>query len=144
MTVDDCGNISREGPAKRADLDPICMGSHLDTQPTGGKFDGVLGVLAALEVMRTLHAAGLKPTRRSKSSTGPTRKARVLRPRCSLRVSSPGPSRWDFAYTREDRDGKVFLSELERIGYKGTEPVGPAEDRRDVRTPYRAGADPGG
>ncbi len=46
VTVDDCGNMFARRPGKRADLDPICMGSHLDTQPTGGKFDGVLGVLA--------------------------------------------------------------------------------------------------
>ncbi len=47
----------REG--QRRDVPPIAIGSHLDTQPTGGKFDGALGVLAALEVLRTLHAGGL-------------------------------------------------------------------------------------
>ena len=58
VTVDDCGNMFARRPGKRADLPPICMGSHLDTQPTGGKFDGVLGVLGALEAMRTLHESG--------------------------------------------------------------------------------------
>ncbi|CCE09679.1 hypothetical protein BRAS3843_330047 [Bradyrhizobium sp. STM 3843] len=47
VTVDDCGNMFARRPGKRTDLPPICMGSHLDTQPTGGKFDGVLGVLGA-------------------------------------------------------------------------------------------------
>ena len=57
VTVDDMGAMfaRREGAA---DVPPIAMGSHLDTQPTGGKFDGVLGVLAALEALRTLVEAG--------------------------------------------------------------------------------------
>ena len=52
--------------AQRADIPPIAMGSHLDTQPTGGKFDGALGVLAALEALRTLHAPATRPSRRSR------------------------------------------------------------------------------
>jgi beta-ureidopropionase / N-carbamoyl-L-amino-acid hydrolase len=48
VTVDDCGNMFARRAGKRDDLPPICMSSHLDTQPTGGKFDGVLGVLGAL------------------------------------------------------------------------------------------------
>src|SRR3982751_4985210 len=57
VTVDDMGAMfaRREGTAN---VPPIAFGSHLDTQPTGGKFDGVLGVLAALEALRTLHEAG--------------------------------------------------------------------------------------
>ena len=60
VTIDDIGKhcSARRQGASRNDLPPIAMGSHLDTQPTGGKFDGVLGVLAALEAMRTLVAAG--------------------------------------------------------------------------------------
>src|SRR5262245_66287027 len=57
VIVDDMGVMfaHRDGTA---DVAPIAMGSHLDTQPTGGKFDGVLGVLGALEALRTLHEAG--------------------------------------------------------------------------------------
>src|ERR1700730_1177434 len=58
VTVDAVGNMFAVRPGKRNDLPPIAMGSHLDTQPTGGKFDGVLGVLGALEAMRTLHEQG--------------------------------------------------------------------------------------
>ena len=54
VEVDEVGNMFATRPGKRKDLAPIAMGSHLDTQPTGGKFDGVLGVLGALEAMRTL------------------------------------------------------------------------------------------
>ena len=48
LTVDDMGTMFARRPGQRADIPPIAMGSHLDTQPTGGKFDGTLGVLAAL------------------------------------------------------------------------------------------------
>ena len=62
VTVDDMGAMfaRRDGAA---DVPPIAMGSHLDTQPTGGKFDGVLGVLAALEALRTLVEAGYETLR---------------------------------------------------------------------------------
>jgi beta-ureidopropionase / N-carbamoyl-L-amino-acid hydrolase len=55
VTVDEVGNMFARRTGKNPDLAPIAMGSHLDTQPTGGKFDGPLGVLAALEALRTLH-----------------------------------------------------------------------------------------
>ena len=58
VTVDEVGNMFALRPGRRPDLAPIALGSHLDTQPTGGKFDGNLGVLGALEAMRTLVAAG--------------------------------------------------------------------------------------
>jgi acetylornithine deacetylase/succinyl-diaminopimelate desuccinylase-like protein len=58
VTIDDMGNMFARRAGQRADVPPIAMGSHLDTQPTGGKFDGALGVLAALEALRTLERAG--------------------------------------------------------------------------------------
>ena len=58
VTVDAVGNMFARRPGKNDALAPIAMGSHLDTQPTGGKFDGVLGVLGALEALRTLHETG--------------------------------------------------------------------------------------
>src|SRR5688500_18307986 len=54
VQIDACGNMFATRPGRRGDLLPIAMGSHLDTQPTGGKFDGVLGVLGALEAMRSM------------------------------------------------------------------------------------------
>jgi beta-ureidopropionase / N-carbamoyl-L-amino-acid hydrolase len=67
-------------PGRDPSRKPVAFGSHLDTQPTGGKFDGVLGVLAGLEMLRAVHEAGIETERRSCSSTGPTRKARASRP----------------------------------------------------------------
>src|SRR5690348_12453430 len=58
VTVDEVGNMFALRPGRRADVKPIAIGSHLDTQPTGGKFDGVLGVLGGLEALRTLHDLG--------------------------------------------------------------------------------------
>lgn len=60
MTVDEVGNMFATLPGRNPDLAPIAMGSHLDTQPTGGKFDGILGVLGGLEVLRTLTDAGFQ------------------------------------------------------------------------------------
>ena len=66
VTVDDMGNMFARRPGSGTSP-PIAMGSHLDTQPTGGKFDGVLGVLGALEGLRTLHAAGYETSRANRS-----------------------------------------------------------------------------
>jgi acetylornithine deacetylase/succinyl-diaminopimelate desuccinylase-like protein len=55
VTVDQMGNMFAVRPGKSKDAAPVMMGSHLDTQPTGGRYDGILGVLAALEALRTIH-----------------------------------------------------------------------------------------
>lgn len=55
VTVDQLGNIFAVRPGKSNAVKPVMMGSHLDTQPTGGRYDGVLGVMAGLEVLRTFH-----------------------------------------------------------------------------------------
>jgi N-carbamoyl-L-amino-acid hydrolase len=80
VTVDEVGNIF----ARRSGFDntrqPIAFGSHLDTQPSGGKFDGVAGVLVGLEMLRTLDEHHVTTTAPWSSSTGPTRRAPGLRP----------------------------------------------------------------
>jgi hypothetical protein len=60
VIVDEVGNMFAIRPGKRSGIDPIAMGSHLDTQPTGGKFDGVLGVLGGLEALRTIVESGIE------------------------------------------------------------------------------------
>lgn len=57
VTVDAMGNIFAVRPGRRANLPPIAIGSHLDTQPTGGRYDGILGVLAGLECLKALDEA---------------------------------------------------------------------------------------
>ncbi|KAF4124835.1 Acetylornithine deacetylase/Succinyl-diaminopimelate desuccinylase or related deacylase [Geosmithia morbida] len=58
VTVDQMGNMFAVRPGKVSNVPPVIMGSHLDTQPTGGRYDGILGVTAGLEVLRTLHENG--------------------------------------------------------------------------------------
>ena len=75
------GNMFARRAGEDETLAPVMMGSHLDTQPTGGKFDGVLGVLGALEVVRSLTTSRSRLAGRWRSPIGPTRKVRVSRPR---------------------------------------------------------------
>ena len=63
ITIDSMGNIFVRRGGKDQDAAPVITGSHLDTQPTGGRFDGVYGVLAGLEVLRTLHDADIATQR---------------------------------------------------------------------------------
>jgi beta-ureidopropionase / N-carbamoyl-L-amino-acid hydrolase len=124
VTIDQVGSMFARRPGKDPALPPIVMGSHLDTQPTGGKFDGALGVLAALEAMRTLHELGYETnapieivnwTNEEGARFGPA----MLASGVFAGVFSP-----DFAFARTDRDGKTFGEELQRIGYRGTEKAG--------------------
>ena len=92
VTVDEVGNMFAVRPGKRDDVAPIAMGSHFDTQPTGGKFDGILGVLGGLEALRTLVDLGYETNAPSCWSTGRTRRAPASPPPCSARASSPASS----------------------------------------------------
>jgi beta-ureidopropionase / N-carbamoyl-L-amino-acid hydrolase len=121
VAIDDCGNMFARRPGKRNDLEPICMGSHLDTQPTGGKFDGVLGVLGALEVLRTLHDMGYETQAPIEVINWTNEEGARYAPAMLASGVFAGAFTRDYAYAREDRDGKRFDVELERIGYKGDE-----------------------
>ncbi len=80
VTVDDMGVMFARRAGQRDDLPPIALGSHLDTQPTGGKFDGVLGVLGALEAVRTLVEAGYETYRADRGGELDQRGGLALRP----------------------------------------------------------------
>ena len=58
--VDQMGNLFAIRSGKNNDLPPVMMGSHLDTQPTGGRYDGILGVISGLEVLRSLNESGVE------------------------------------------------------------------------------------
>ncbi len=124
VIIDDVGNMFARRPGiGRKDAPPIAMGSHLDTQPTGGKFDGVLGVLAALEAMRTLVAAGYDTNAPIEIVNWTNEEgARFAPPMLASGVFAGVFSR-DYAYARADRDGKTFGAELDRIGYRGPAPA---------------------
>jgi N-carbamoyl-L-amino-acid hydrolase len=124
VTVDDLGNMFARREGKHPALPPIAMGSHLDTQPTGGKFDGVLGVLGALEAMRTLHHADYETNAPIEIVNWTNEEGSRFAPPMLASGVFAGVFTPDYAYSRVDRDGKTFGEELKRIGYKGGEKAG--------------------
>jgi N-carbamoyl-L-amino-acid hydrolase len=100
------------------------MGSHLDTQPTGGKFDGALGVLGALEAMRTLHESEYETNAPIEIVNWTNEEGARFAPAMLASGVFAGVFSPDYAYGRTDRDGKTFGDELARIGYKGAEKAG--------------------
>ena len=124
VAVDQVGNMFARRPGKNPALAPIAMGSHLDTQPTGGKFDGVLGVLGALEAMRTLHDLGYETNAPIEIVNWTNEEGSRFAPAMLASGVFAGVFTPDYAYARTDRDGKTFGGELDRIGYKGAEKSG--------------------
>ncbi|MFO1047041.1 MAG: Zn-dependent hydrolase [Geminicoccaceae bacterium] len=124
VTVDSVGNMFARRAGKDESLLPIAMGSHLDTQPTGGKFDGVLGVLGALEALRTMVEMGYETTAPIEVVNWTNEEGSRFAPAMLASGVYAGVFTADYAYNREDREGKRFGEELERIGYRGEEPVG--------------------
>jgi N-carbamoyl-L-amino-acid hydrolase len=124
VTIDELGTIFARRPGKNPDLAPIAMGSHLDTQPTGGKFDGVLGVLGALEALRTLHAAEYETNAPIEIVNWTNEEGARFAPAMLASGVFAGVFSADYAYGRTDRDGKTFGDELQRIGYRGSEKAG--------------------
>jgi beta-ureidopropionase / N-carbamoyl-L-amino-acid hydrolase len=124
VAVDEVGTMFARHPGKNPNLPPIAMGSHLDTQPIGGKFDGVLGVLGALEAMRTLHQAGYETNAPIEIVNWTNEEGARFAPAMLASGVFAGVFSPDYAYGRADRDGKSFGDELARIGYKGDEKAG--------------------
>jgi beta-ureidopropionase / N-carbamoyl-L-amino-acid hydrolase len=124
VSVDAVGNMFARRPGKNPKLAPIAIGSHLDTQPTGGKFDGVLGVLGALEVVRTLHNAGYETNAPVEIVNWTNEEGARFAPAMLASGVFAGVFTPEYAYSRADRDGKTFGEELARIGYQGEERPG--------------------
>jgi N-carbamoyl-L-amino-acid hydrolase len=124
VSVDSVGNMFALRPGRNNALQPIAMGSHLDTQPTGGKFDGVLGVLGALEAMRSMVDLGYDTNAPVMIVNWTNEEGSRFAPAMLASGVYAGVFTPEFAYTREDRDGIKFGDELARIGYKGKDPVG--------------------
>jgi N-carbamoyl-L-amino-acid hydrolase len=124
MGVDTMGNMFATRPGTDPAALPVYMGSHLDTQPTGGKYDGVLGVLGALEVVRTMNDLGIKSRHPIVVTNWTNEEGARFAPAMLASGVFAGIHTEDYAKTREDLDGKVFGEELRRIGWEGTEKVG--------------------
>ena len=124
VEVDEVGNMFATREGKRKDLAPIALGSHLDTQPTGGKFDGVLGVLGALEALRTLVDMGYETNAPIMIVNWTNEEGSRFAPAMLCSGVYAGVFTSDYAYSREDRQGIKLGDELERIGYKGKHKAG--------------------
>ena len=124
MGLDTMGNMFARREGTDPNALPVMVGSHLDTQPTGGKYDGVLGVLGGLEIIRTLNDLDIK-TKHPIEIVNWTNEegTRFAPPMLSSGVFASMHSE-EWAYNREDSEGKKFGDELKRIGWRGEEPVG--------------------
>ncbi len=119
VTIDELGNIFARRPGRDNSLPPVAMGSHLDTQPAGGKFDGIVGVLAGLEVLRTLKETGHMTDAPLEVINWTNEEGSRFAPSMLASGVFAGVYTLDFARSREDREGKKFGEEVERIGYRG-------------------------
>lgn len=124
MGVDQMGNMFFRREGTDPDALPVYVGSHLDTQPTGGKYDGVLGVLSGLELVRTLNDLDIKTKHPIVVTNWTNEEGTRFAPAMLSSGVFAGMHTQDWAYDREDINGLKFGDELERIGWRGEEEVG--------------------
>ncbi|WP_299418980.1 Zn-dependent hydrolase [uncultured Shimia sp.] len=124
MGVDTMGNMFATRAGEDPEALPVYMGSHLDTQPTGGKYDGVLGVLGGLEVVRSMNDLGIKTKHPIVVTNWTNEEGTRYAPAMLASGVFTGRHTQDWAYDRVDAEGKTFGDELKRIGWVGDEEVG--------------------
>lgn len=124
MGVDKMGTMFARREGADPDALPVYVGSHLDTQPTGGKYDGVLGVLGGLELIRTLNDLGIKTKHPIVVTNWTNEEGTRFAPAMLASGVFVGEHDLDWAYDREDANGLKFGDELKRIGWVGDEEVG--------------------
>jgi N-carbamoyl-L-amino-acid hydrolase len=124
MGLDTMGNMFATRAGKDPDALPVYVGSHLDTQPTGGKYDGVLGVLSGLEIIRTMNDLDIKTKHPIVVTNWTNEEGTRYAPAMLSSGVFAGLHTQDWAYARVDADGKTFGDELKRIGWQGDEAVG--------------------
>ena len=124
MGVDTMGNMFARREGTDPDALPVYVGSHLDTQPTGGKYDGVLGVLGGLEIIRTLNDLDIKTRHPIVVTNWTNEEGTRYAPAMLASGVFAGVHEQDWAYNRADAKGLKFGDELARIGWKGDEEVG--------------------
>ena len=123
VTIDEMGNIFGRRGGKNNDLAPVMSGSHVDSQPKGGRFDGILGVMGALEVLRTIHENKIETERPIVIVDWTNEEGSRFAPAMLASGVWAGALDRDWAYNRTDINGKQFVDELERIDYKGAVPA---------------------
>ena len=124
MGLDQMGNMFAMRAGTDPDALPVYVGSHLDTQPTGGKYDGVLGVLGGLELLRTMSDLDIKTKHPIVVTNWTNEEGTRYAPAMLSSGVFAGLHSQEWAYERTDADGKSFGDELVRIGWRGDETVG--------------------
>ncbi len=124
LAVDTMGNMFARRDGTDPKLPPVMVGSHLDTQPTGGKYDEVLGVLSGLEIVRTLNDLGIKTKHPIEVVNWTNEEGSRYAPAMISSGVFAGVYTQDYAYALKDAEGKELGDELKRIGYVGPEHVG--------------------
>ena len=120
LSVDRIGNMIFTRPGRDPSRKPVAIGSHLDTQPTGGKFDGILGVLAGLELMRALHEAGAETEAPLVLINWTNEEGARFSPPMMGSGAAMGIFSEDEVLAKRDAEGAVFGDELRRIGWQGS------------------------
>jgi acetylornithine deacetylase/succinyl-diaminopimelate desuccinylase-like protein len=120
LQIDEMGSIFATRPGENNDIPPIGLGSHLDTQPKGGRYDGLLGVHAALEVLRTIHDAGHKTYAPLCIVDWTNEEGARFAPAMIASGVWGGAFELDYAHQRADPDGNSIKHELERTGFLGS------------------------
>lgn len=116
------GNIFAIRPGENNDLPPIGLGSHLDTQPTGGKYDGILGVVSGMEVLKTIHANNIKTYAPLAVINWTNEEGARFPPAMLSSGVWGGAFTTEYGHNRSDMDGVTLKQELERIGFLGAIP----------------------
>ncbi len=124
VRVDAVGNIFARRAGTDPDAAPVMTGSHLDTQPLGGRFDGILGVLAGLEIVRTLNEANIRHKRPIDVVCWTDEEGSRFGAGCVGSNAFVGRRSVEDTLKMVDADGNSVGDELKRIGYAGPEPVG--------------------
>jgi beta-ureidopropionase / N-carbamoyl-L-amino-acid hydrolase len=124
MGLDTMGNMFATRAGSDPDAAPVYIGSHLDTQPTGGRYDGVLGVLGGLEVLRSLNDLNIRTKHPIVLTNWTNEEGSRFAPAMLASGVFAGAHTQDYAYSRRDAAGLGFGDELKRIGWVGDEPVG--------------------
>src|SRR5580765_7358987 len=124
IEIDGAGNIFATRPGRNAGLPTVLTGSHIDTQPSGGKFDGNYGVLAGLEVLRTLNDAGIVTEKPIAVAIWTNEEGSRFVPVMGGSGAFAGVFSLAHLISQRDADGVTFGDALRRIGYAGSAPVG--------------------
>ncbi len=124
MGLDQMGTMYARREGTDPDALPVMVGSHLDTQPTGGRYDGVLGVLGALEIIRTLNDLDIRTKHPIEVVNWTNEEGTRFAPAMMASGVFAGVISQEDAYAKTDAEGKRFGDELARIGWRGEEEVG--------------------